>query len=279
MKKLLVGSIYANDSVDQQRWLDLQLKYLQATTVDFEHVAIIMGHPTNQFFADNTDVIYLKTDLQESIAHMHGLKFLKTFFVDKQKAYENFLFLDSDAFPIKMNWQELLLKAITPEICFEPNGMAIPSKSSITYDIASIVRSENLERRLHASVLFCRGSKLCHLNFAIDVVGNDMVGNLERDIFLPEYQQTKRSLAFPLIRTNQTNVHPLACGIYYDMFYHHCCGSGRNFEYRSKKYHRYVSDNDNLHTMTTQLFQHPTEFVNRLAGWTESKYPKTLDRD
>jgi hypothetical protein len=55
-------------------------------------------------------------------------------------------------------------------------------------------------------------------------LGTDLVGNEERDVGI-EHFESHRKEVFTLVRSNQFNVHPVMCGVYYDMFYHHGLGS------------------------------------------------------
>lgn len=272
--RLLIGSVFANDSPQQQQWLDLQLKYLQATTPEFDHLAVVMTGTTNSYFADHTNVLVPENTTETaSVAHLIGLQLLKQEFDKRVDSYDNFLFIDSDAFPIRMNWTNVLLRSMEPQDQFV-NGTAISlGTTGRNYEIAVALRSENLETRLHASILFAKKQALPHLGFTDNVVGNDLLGNPEEDINLDVYQNQRRNFAMPLIRTNQYNVHPLACGIYYDMFYHHCCGSGRHFNVRSNSYFgRIIPSVQDLSHLTNQLMNSPNEFIHKLAGWNPSKY-------
>lgn len=272
MSKLIVGSVFANDSPEQQQWLDLQLRFLRATTSDFDHVVVLMSKETSSYFRDHTNVL-IPDDLTQtaSSAHVIGLRTLKEHFEKSDANY--FLFIDGDAFPIKINWINVLLRSMEPEEKQFEN-MAVPNLAvGKDYDIAVALRSENLETRLHASVLFAKKRALPHLNFVYGPVGNDLQGNLETDVNLNVYQREKRDLALPLIRTNQYNVHPLACGIYFDMFYHHCCGSGRTFNLRAQRYFsRIVPSIDDSAHLTNQLMTAPRQFIRRLAGWNPMRY-------
>ena len=70
--KILVGSIFANDSKDQQQWLDLQLKYLRATTPSFEHVVLLYNQKT-QYFNDRTKVLKAKVECRGKIFPALGI--------------------------------------------------------------------------------------------------------------------------------------------------------------------------------------------------------------
>jgi hypothetical protein len=277
MKKLLVGSVFADDTPMQQKWLDLQLLFLAHTTHDFDHVVVLSDGKTNDYFEQKTKVIIPgDTSPKGSDAHCNGLNLLLEYFRNKSDDYENFLFLDADAFPIKQNWLPVLLKKMEPMERDDPiTGAFLPIKSKWRdYDVASVVRSENLEIRLHASVLFAKKKALSNMTFNFGHVGNDLLGNIENDVHIPFYQNEFRNLALPLIRTNKNNIHPLACGIYYDMFYHHACGSGRDFHMRASGHYltNIIPAILNTSGFTDQLMKSPCDFIKNLAGWNPSRY-------
>jgi hypothetical protein len=275
VKKLIVGTVYASDNETQQRWLDLQLRYLKATTEDFDHVAVVASGITNSHFHKMTKVLVPEDrTLHASEAHVSGLNLLLSYFREREDEYQNFLFLDGDAFPIRKQWLGSLLYRMEPQQEFDYSGVAMPRRTGSDYDVAVILRSENLETRLHASVTFVKKSAMRDMSFKIGVAGQDLLCRDEEDIHIPAFQFYRRKLAFPLIRSNQYNVHPLACGVYFDMFYHHSCGSGRWFNLRGKSYYdRIVQPVDSLDKFTNQLFSNPTDFVGKLAGWSPSRYP------
>jgi hypothetical protein len=275
MKKLLVGTIFIDDSPPQQTWLDLQLRYLAATTQDYDHVAVVSEGLTNDVFEKRTKVLVPPDKEQKgSMAHHQSLNGLLDYFLQRQDQYENFLFIDGDAFPIRQNWLPALLSKMQPQDVFDSSGAAFPYQRGQDYEVAVILRSENLETRLHASVLFVRGPFLKNINFELGVAGKDLLCREELDIYLPTYQHERRHMAFPLIRTNQMNVHPVACGIYFDSFYHHCCGSGRPLQLRSKGFYfqKILPPMEDLTKFTTTIFNQPNEFVAKLAGWNPTKY-------
>lgn len=276
MKKLLVGATFADDSPQQRRWLDLQLRYLAATTADYDHVAVVTSGLTNDHFSRaTTTLVPDDTTLHASEAHVNALNLLLELFRSRAGHYENFLFLDGDAFPFRVRWLGSLLYRMEAQQQFDDGGASLPKQKGREYEVAVALRCENLETRLHASVLFAKACALPHLGFAIGPVGDDLAGQPELDIHIPSYQFERRGLAFPLLRSNQHNVHPLACGVYYDLFYHHCCGSGRWFNLRAKEYYdRVLRPCERLDAFTAALMDDPEEFVNGLAGWSRNRYAK-----
>ena len=257
---VLIGSVFANDSPEQARWLALQLAYIRATTEHFHHVTFIPSRDrlTNRFFEEHTEFLpnLGDTAIDSHYAHVLGLRELLRHFKAHRDEYSMFLFIDSDAFPIRRNWLDLLRARIQPPI-----------------EIAIAIRPENLERRFHASILVATDRALDNLAWKVGRVGLDLVGHSEHDLLVPFYQHINPKAVFSLVRSNQYNVHPLLCGIYYDSFYHHGCGSGRAFNVRSQPYWAHAVDEDvDVAALTAELMNDPETFVNHLAGWRPEEY-------
>lgn len=258
-KKLLVGTIFAKDNDLQRQWLDLQLSFLKQTTYDFDHVCILYSDEESEYFSSKTEVTRLRpfTSDTNSSAHLVGLNFLAEIFRSRRQIYENFLFLDSDAFPIRTDWQNLLEDRMK------------------NYSVALAIRTEDLETRYHSSILYAKKESLDDLEFKISNAGIDLLGDPETDIILRKFQEIDKRKVFPLIRSNQLNLHPTLFGIYYDCFYHHCCGSGRDYNLRSKDYWSIFADKDiNINSYTEQLMSDPNDFVSKLSGWSPKRYAK-----
>lgn len=263
MKDVLIGSVFANDLGTQPKWLDLQLRFIRNTTKSYDHVAVVSEGLTSESFNQTHVIIPENTSLKMGDAHLQGLNTLLSHFKQQANNYSYFLFLDGDAFPIRKNWLNDLKTILDPQ-----SAMALPKTTN--KEIAAIVRSENLERRLHSSVLLVKSSALQNLDFVFGTAPQpDILGRPESDIYLWSYEAEYRNLAFPLIRSNQWNVDPIACGIYYDMFYHHCCGSDRPFATRSDNYWKQIIPERNF---TERLMTNPIEFINKLAGWNPKMY-------
>lgn len=245
-KNLLVGSLFIDDSPEQQKWLELQLEWLKSTTDNFDHV-VRLTEPSESF-SKITNVIVGKNQ-----DHYSGIRRLLQFFKDNQDYYENFLFIDSDAFPVRENW------------------LGILEKKMDTQEIAAIVRSENLEQRLHASVLFTKKAGLNKLEFPlIKKPILDLMGGPDNDVRISPYQIEERDKAFPLLRSNKTEVHPLLCGIYYDLFYHHGCGS-RVFFMRAIPYWDHVVVDTDVQEFTDKLMDNPKNFIKGLTWNVKTK--------
>ena len=254
-KKLLVGSVFATDNDLQRQWLDLQLSFLNGTTHDFDHVAILYNNTHSGYFSSRTETIRLDpvADKKMSKAHTFGLNTLKEIFRSRRKMYRNFLFMDSDAFPIRTDWQSVLDKKMEDR------------------SAAFLIRSEELETRAHASVLYLKESALDNSSFTIGLSGLDLIGCEEYDVF-SSYFEEHREEVFSLVRSNQLNIHPVLCGVYYDCFYHHGCGSADFPNLRSNDYWDVVCKAETINSYTERLMSNPEEFVGKLAGWTPERY-------
>jgi len=254
--KILVGSIFINDSEQQCKWLDLQLSFLRETTTNFHHAAVVFKKTTD-YFQNHTHVIpFNGKPSMNSAAHIMGLKIVLDHFKSVRNQYSWFLFLDSDAFPIRKNWLSILQAKMTG------------------YDVAVPIRFENLEQRLHASILLSRKEGLENLNFGSRKIGTDLLRGVENDVTIGKYQDEFRSKAYVLMRSNQYNVNPLLCGVYYDMFYHHCCGSGRSYNMRGRNYWNHVAPmGTDVGKFTDELMENPKKFIAKLAGWNPGSYP------
>ena len=230
-KKLLVGATFRDAQADQLDWLELQLKFLHATTEHFDHVSFVNGMGTYSsrekpgignidiYHKYETTVIGLgdqntqRDPSPTSSQHIHSLSHLLSYFKSKRHEYDYFLFLDNDAFPIREGWLDDLVEKMNH------------------WDklIAVVIRPENLEIRWHASILLAKPEALDGLHFQLQhIPDGDFMGVDELDVGIGAFQDKLRNGVWPLIRTNRLNLHPVAYGVYFDMFYHHTFGARRH---------------------------------------------------
>jgi hypothetical protein len=288
-KNLLVGATFRDAQPDQLEWLDLQLKFLKATTSDFDHVSFVnensrysahaplprgnmeafKSRDTTVVGLGDTDLSYVVSPTSEQ--HIKSLNALLSYFKSQRHNYDYFLFLDSDAFPIREGWLPLLKEKMR----------------SWERLLAVVVRPEVLELRWHASVLLATPDALDLLRFGLDnLPGGDLASVQELDVGIGPCQGKFRHLVFPLIRTNQFNLHPLSYGVYFDMFYHHTFGGERNIVRghsmgkpwdsllfgRHRYATHYIDSNYPWEKHTAELMENPSEFVGKLAGWNPTEY-------
>jgi hypothetical protein len=247
--RLLVGTVFVDASEMQRQWFDLQWRFLSKTTRNFDHVTVMSDGSVPLAFSDRSKILPAVVTADSNIAHSNGLGLLLEHFRSRTAEYDYFLFLDSDAFPVRPGWLEFLSQKLEGR-----------------YDVAVAIRPENLESRLHASILVAKREALPHLSFEVASAGIDLAGADEVDVVIPAYQSEKRRRAFPLLRSNAVNIHPLLCGLYYDLFYHNGCGS-RPVAIRAESYwqHTAASAGDVMR-WREHLMDDPDRFISWLRS-------------
>lgn len=267
MKNILVGSVYGPTPRNLE-WFHLQNKFLKATVPTFDHISYMNAAHPKPFRRLSTEIVghCANPEHKSNIAHADALNCLLDVFRKRQKDYQFFLILDSDAFPIRKDWFSTLTERM--------NNWG-HRKHQHKRILATAIRHENLEHRLHASVLFCRKEALEHLHFEIAPTLTDVAGGHERDVWMGDYfqQPANRKLVLPLLRSNKVNVHPVWSGVYYDMFYHHGGGS-RAAKGRAHIYHDHYANRPNHPARFSDLMRDPCEYISELAGWSPKLYVK-----
>ena len=273
--KLLVGSVFASGEQQQIDWFNLQRDFLDLTTPDYDH-CIYVAHPDVSAFKGKSLVVGNRqsdpSQIHCSVLHLEGLRCLHHYFLTQLGNYDAFLFLDSDAFPVQKNWMTKLVRSMCEQ--------------RTKRDCAAIVRTELCEMRYHASVLFLLPQALADLEFLFGEMrgleGQDLLGYQENDIHINYQYAPDRHRVLPLLRTNQYNVHPVACGIYYDMFYHHAFGSEHGIKVDTEPFKslRHVGKHSyglgwsgghyDFRSLYNRIMTMPGEFVEKLAGWSDN---------
>jgi hypothetical protein len=207
--KLLVGSVYCN-SPRNAVWYKLQMQFLKETTADFDHHIIITQDTDYNIFDSRILKVLpkghynkLKVHGQsgEFTAHLDGCnEFLQYYY--NHPEYDHLLILDSDCWPIREGWRELLIEKMG------------------TSQYAAPVRMENFDMYPHPSAFFLR-DRNCGVSFTPD----KWIMNLIGQRFIDSGTSIELKWCYPLMRSNVYNPHPIFAGVYNDMFYHHCCGS------------------------------------------------------
>jgi len=251
---LLIGSTYASGNQSDLDWLAIQKHFLQSTTEDYHHVGVIPNPVKESTIYDQIDIIKEHNEEHTECplwAHVFGLRALKEYFENNLDRYDRLLILDSDAFPIKRGWQKLLEK--------------LPH-----FEIACVIRSELLETRLHSCVLYARPESIPYLCFDASSTKNQTFPRmLDQGILLTNYEDNRRNLVFPMIKSNKFVEHALTGMIYYDMFYHHGSGS-RGTKTRAKCYWRDLVGKPCA--LKAKLMADPNETIATLAGWSTGQY-------
>lgn len=210
--KLLVGSVYI-DHIRSKSWYDLQLKYLNKTTLGFKHVVCTSGK--SNLYNESTVIKIENKPMQAG--HILGLNTLIKYF-NNHLDFDYLLLLDSDCFPIQNQWNYNLVSAMGD------------------FDVAAIARCENLDIFAHPCMFFVNRSASKYLKF-------DMIEHINLAGF--SYKDTMSNITrfFPLIRSNLVNYHPVLFGVYWNCFYHHGAGS-RNPLFRLRYYYNETKNKD-----------------------------------
>ncbi len=255
MKNIIIGTVLKDDSPNQMKWLETQLAFIRATTEDFDHVTVVNKRCLfGTFKKFGTTTIYPATqEMGGSRGHQQGLWILSDYFEKLQDKYRYFMFLDCDAFPIREHWLKILDEKMGNK------------------ELAAIIRPENMEFRLHASIMLMKPQALPNINFVATKVGYKLDGSVEKDLNVPCYE-ARRDLTFRMVRSNKHNIHPVGCGIYFDMFYHHTNGGDCNHIEGSRFYWDHmIQPTQDLFHFRDELFANPTLFIRKL-GWNPASY-------
>jgi hypothetical protein len=248
MKKLLVASVYA-PSERNQTWLDLQLRYLRQTVDSFDLAVYLnrvdpdhfpgtlhINRPAQPraaagpatppplvkraigYLCRRNRILERLIDNKVKTEHSCSLNRVLEYFRRRQGEYENYLILDSDAFPFRAGWLPRLLS-------WMKGGQSCGEKQ-----YAAVVRTENLDTFPHPCAFFIKGSFLSRFRF--DFTGRrypeqtNLAGAKVSDVgsAIPTVWGG-RHVMLPLLRSNVWNPHPILGAIYGGMFYHHGAGS------------------------------------------------------
>ncbi len=248
-KELLVTSIFAPSEYNKT-WYQLQKQFIARTTrASYDYGIITNGISSDLFEAG--DVLH---SFSQNEQHSKALYWLLDY--ARKHEYKNYLFLDSDCFPVRAGWYQILNRQM------ERFGRKI----SAPY------RTENLDVFPHPCAMFIKGDFIhdARINLEKQVPMRNLLNEQISDVGTGMSSITE--LIMPLLRTNVVNPHPLACAIYHHLFYHHGAGS-RGFHFRlSKKYgytdHWYDRSKQHKHGqfLYQQLTKNPEKFIAYLSG-------------
>ena len=208
---LAVGSVFSGTGHNEQ-WLEMQLAALDRTTSGFDHF-VYLNQADEKIFYRSTIIGQSNAKREATPSHLEGLHALRDFF--RSQNYKRYLILDSDCFPVRENWMALL-----------DGAMALAGKR-----FASPGRVENLHLFPHPCVLYTADASCIAFG---EEEGTNFLGEKFSDIACDGPRQDW----FPLIKTNRVSPHQFLAAIYYDMFYHHGCGT-RPFGMRPTTIHYY----------------------------------------
>ena len=249
MKHLLIMSIYA-PSERNETWYKTQKRFIANNTRGpYDYRILLNGIDPSSF---------KKEDIAHCFDKNSQHKAALNWFLEYARShdYENYLFMDSDCFPVSPDWFDNLVYQL----------------DNMNRKLAAPYRTENLDIFPHPCAFFVRG-KFIHspnLNFDNSIKALNLLGSEINDV--GSGMASLSNDVFPLLRSNVVNPHPVACAIYSHYFYHHGSGS-RDFNFRIyNKFgytdHWYRRENQLQHgdLLFSAFNQNPEAFINRLMG-------------
>jgi len=247
-KPLLILSIFA-PSEHNTLWYDLQRRFIsQTTTVEYDYGLFLNGVGPEEF--DPADIIHHS---ETNDGHKEALAYLLSY--ARQRAYDNYLILDSDCFPVDKNWYIQLTTQM----------------QRFSKTIAAPFRVENLDLFPHPCAVFIAQREIHNkrIDFRNDISIKNMLGIEVQDVGTAMHGMDE---VMPLLRTNLVNLHPVAAAVYHHMFYHHGAGS-RDFNFRVTERYKYYEHwwpgNDQeqkAQHLLRKLRKNPEQFLNTLMG-------------
>jgi len=254
-KNLLVASIYA-PSRRNAKWIELQRRFIKKTTGEHDF-GIFLAKGTNaselpdEFIIGeiepNSNSNRLREGREASQDHARNLARLIDYF--RSVDYDYFLILDSDCFPIEINWQDTLSKVMGRK------------KAS------AAIRCENMTLSPHPCAFFMNSEALNEnwLDFNPHSMPNLLSARMS-DVG----GKIPIAKTFPLLRTNRINLHPLIGAIYGNLFYHHGGGSRPSgaIVSRSQGYYKNlgVQPAKSEREIYDELIKDPFAFIGKLRG-------------
>lgn len=245
--KLLIMTVYAPSALNAH-WYRLQKHFIEKNTLIPYDFKIITNNVNDSLFDDN-EVFCVNN---KNIGHPAAIKQM-LYHMREQDSYSHYLILDSDCFPVRPGWHEIL-----------DQQMKRFDKS-----IAAPIRYENLDIFPHPCFVYMsqNGVNNPNVNFDYTEIEN-LLGDTIDEVGGAMCNVSNEVL--PLLRSNRVNLHPLAAGIYHHILYHHAAGS-RGFDFRLIKDYNYCShwiNNDTHNKLGADLFDalitDPDSFIDTL---------------
>ena len=235
--KLVIGSVYH----ENWGWYAVQQKFLKLTTDNYEFFIVSKDKPP---FECNW-VKKKKGNQNICRDHVEGIKAIYEQFNASDADY--CLLMDSDAFPVKKYWTEILTEQI----------------KNFDKKYAAPIRMENGDTFPHVSFLFFNKKyidvlmpRLCD----IDKTGFNFLGNNRLDVGT----NLPKDTVFPLLKSNKYSPNPCFHTIYYDMVYHCGCGS-RSINMEFLDYWKTIRPKDFNFEVDSKFISTINEhFINRL---------------
>lgn len=228
-------------------WRSLQPRFVADTAGDYEYGVIVNGDDPSLY----SNVV---SHLPSLIPHRHGIAEALRIFRAHRHRFSHFLLLDSDCWPVRPDWQEILNDLMGEQ-----------------YLYAAPMRVENFDRFPHPCAFYMRSDFLDQVDFGFDRAANLLgVGVSDVGAAMPQVVGGDQ-IWYPLLKTNYLSPHPLYASVYGDLFYHHCAGSrGLGFRGNSFRFYDHVLDRADhrkiYKRVTAQLLSRPRRFIDNLRG-------------
>lgn len=228
-------------------WRLLQPKFVAETSGDYEYGVIVNGDDPKLY---QNSVLHIPA----RVSHRQGIEAVLDIFRSHRHRFTHFLLLDSDCWPVRRDWQEILNKLMGDR-----------------YLYAAPMRVENFDTFPHPCAFYMKAEFLDSANFGFERAANLLgVGVSDVGAAMPQYAEDKQ-IWYPLLKTNYLSPHPLYASVYGDLFYHHCAGSrGLGFRANSFKFYDHVFTKKThkiiYNQVTSRLVASPRLFIDELRG-------------
>lgn len=206
--RVLLASVYADNSWDLYPF---QREFIAATTPGATHLIVSRTKPP--FACDWLHAPQMGRRRLGAEQHAIGLRAITAYVVGRQQDFDLAVLCDSDAFPVRGDWAQTIMRCLT-------RGADPKSQGDVTY--VAPMRPEAMEMFPHVSFLAFlpqfAGALRPHM---IRSHGSTIFGTRLRGpgAGLPVTQ------CFPLLKSNVWSPHPLVHSIYGDLVYHRAIGS------------------------------------------------------
>lgn len=237
---LHVVTVYYGHSERNATWLRLQQEFLCRTTKNYKF-SVYLNNCDESLFEDVDIIGVAPADLPKNASENH-LYCLKELVKLIDRDCDTCLILDSDCFPISIDWQELLIKNMATHGC----------------NVAAPIRVENLDLFPHPCAMFVTIDGMRSIEM--------ILSNCDNLIGVKRQEPTCSLPVFPLLRTNKTNIHSIGAAIYYDAFYHHGAGSRPDFFDNIGDSSYFTDDNPEWESSFARLSADPIGFLNSLGS-------------
>lgn len=244
MTSTLILSIHVKHP-QSEYWRKLQPLFVNDTIGSYDYRTIVNGDDPSLYPNPTLHI-------PERTSHRRGIaRALKIF---EASSASHFLLLDSDCWPVRPDWQEVLNNLLGNK-----------------YLYAAPIRTENFDLFPHPCAFYMKREFLKAANFDFLKMAN-LLGHVVADVgmAMPQIINNKQAW-YPLLKTNFVAPHPVYASIYGDLFYHHCAGS-RGSTFRADNYGFYDhiierSEHRKIYRrLTAQLVARPRRFIEWLRG-------------